>query len=195
MFPYYMRVNTHLTDKDPWHPERNTLSSPRSSQGQCGKRETRRIPWDQCQQGLSTEKELHPRLVQSQEASWRRQLMVVPLCSFSYWAWSGGCYIQQVCNWLSLKLTKVYGISGLINTAWSTPDGEGQPPGLMHLQCHGFGPPCCISQDATFEEPNRKDFSGDLHHTEPYGLQMAKRVSWDKGRKSSKWPLSDLFNT
>lgn len=47
----------------------------------------------------------------------------------------------------------------------------------MHLQCHGFGPPCCTSQDATFEEPDRKDFSGDLHHTEPYGLQMEQSVS------------------
>lgn len=44
----------------------------------------------------------------------------------------------------------------------------------MHLQCHGVGPPCCTSQDATFEGPGRKDFSGDLHHKEPYGLQIGQ---------------------
>lgn len=47
----------------------------------------------------------------------------------------------------------------------------------MHLQCHGFGPPCCTSQDATFEEPDRKDFSEDPHHTEPYGLQVGQSES------------------
>lgn len=47
----------------------------------------------------------------------------------------------------------------------------------MHLQCHGFGPPCCTSQDATFEEPDRRDFSGGPHHTEPYGLQMGQKES------------------
>lgn len=47
----------------------------------------------------------------------------------------------------------------------------------MHLQCHELGPPCCTSQDATFEEPGRRDFSGGPHHTEPYGLQEGQSES------------------
>ena len=75
-----MGASTHLTDEEEYDfcPE-EALLVPMET------RETEMNTVRPVTTGAeSSEKGLHPGLVQSQEAAWRKQLGAVPLCSFTY---------------------------------------------------------------------------------------------------------------
>lgn len=84
-FPYPMGVSTHLIDEEEYDfCTGEALLVPMET------RETEVNSVRPVTTGAeSSEKGLHPGLVQSQEAAWRKQLGAVPLCSFTYRAWSG----------------------------------------------------------------------------------------------------------